>query len=78
MTPDVPYRFTMRPLTEEEGSGYLVEFRPDHSPGLLQLAQMELELEGALGRPVELRTAEDLSPYFREQVTATARPLYAA
>ena len=28
MTPDVPYRFTMRPLTEEEGSGYLVEF-PD-------------------------------------------------
>ena len=56
----------------------LVEFRPDHIPGLLQLAQMELELERALGRPVELRTAEDLSPYFREQVTATARPLYAA
>jgi predicted nucleotidyltransferase len=39
---------------------------------------MELELEEALGRPVELRTPEDLSPYFRDEVTATARPLYAA
>jgi antitoxin HicB len=26
--PDVPYRFTVRPLSEDEGSGYLVEF-PD-------------------------------------------------
>ena len=56
----------------------LVEFRPEHTPGLLHLAQMELELEEALGWPVELRTPEDLSPYFRDEVTATARPLYAA
>ena len=56
----------------------LVEFRPEHTPGLLHLAQMELELEEALGRPVELRTPEDLSPYFRREVTATARPLFAA
>lgn len=28
MIPDVPYRFTVRPLTEEEGGGYLIEF-PD-------------------------------------------------
>jgi uncharacterized protein len=56
----------------------LVEFQPEHTPGLLHLAQMELELEDALGRPVELRTPEDLSPYFRDEVTATARPLYAA
>ncbi len=56
----------------------LVEFRPEHTPGLLHLAQMELELEEALGRPVELRTPEDLSPYFRDEVTTTARPLYAA
>lgn len=28
MIPNVPYRFTVRPLTEDEGSGYLVEF-PD-------------------------------------------------
>jgi predicted nucleotidyltransferase len=56
----------------------LVEFRPEHMPGLLHLAQMELELEEALGRPVEFRMPEDLSPYFRNEVTTTARPLYAA
>jgi antitoxin HicB len=28
MIPDVPYRFTIRPLSEEEGGGYLIEF-PD-------------------------------------------------
>lgn len=56
----------------------LVEFLPDRIPGLLRLAQMELELEAVLGRQVELRTYEDLSPYFRDDVVATARPLYAA
>jgi predicted nucleotidyltransferase len=56
----------------------LVEFQPGHTPGLLHLAQMELELEDALGRQVELRTPEDLSPYFRDAVIASARPLYAA
>ena len=56
----------------------LVEFQPGHTPGLLHLAQMELELEDALGRQVELRTPEDLSPHFRDAVVASARPLYAA
>lgn len=56
----------------------LVEFVPGRTPGLLSLAQMELELEEAIGRPVELRTYEDLSRYFRDGVAATARPLYAA
>jgi antitoxin HicB len=26
MIPDVPYRFTIRPLPEEEGGGYRIEF----------------------------------------------------
>lgn len=56
----------------------LVEFLPGRTPGLLHLATMELELEAALGRQVELRTYEDLSRHFRDQVAATARPLYAA
>lgn len=56
----------------------LVEFLPGMTPGLLHLAQMELELESALGRRVELRTYEDLSRYFRDRVAASARPLYAA
>jgi antitoxin HicB len=28
MIPDVPYRFVVRPLTKEDGGGYLIEF-PD-------------------------------------------------
>lgn len=56
----------------------LVEFQPGRTPGLLHLAQMELELEAAIGRHVELRTYEDLSRYFRDRVASTARPLYAA
>ena len=28
MIPDMPYRFTIRPLPENEGGGYLIEF-PD-------------------------------------------------
>jgi len=52
----------------------LVEFQSGHTPGLLHFAQTELELEDALGRRVELRTPEDLSPYFRDAVTASAKP----
>lgn len=57
---------------------FLVGFLPGRTPGLLHLALMELELETVIGRQVELRTSEDLSPYFRDEVTANARPLYAA
>ncbi len=56
----------------------LVEFKPGRTPGLLHMAQMELELEAVLGRQVELRTYEDLSRFFRDEVAAIARPLYAA
>lgn len=56
----------------------LVEFHPKRTPGLLELAQMELELEAAIGRRVDLRTYEDLSRHFRDEVADTARPLYAA
>lgn len=56
----------------------LVEFQAGRTPGLLHLAQMELELEASIGRQVELRTYEDLSRHFRDRVASTARPLYAA
>jgi predicted nucleotidyltransferase len=56
----------------------LVEFEPGHIPGLLALASMELELADLLGgRRVDLRTAEDLSPYFRDEVLRTAEVQYA-
>ncbi len=55
----------------------LVEFKPDRIPGLLGVAGMELELsELFTGRKVDLRTPEDLSPYFRQDVLATAGVQY--
>ncbi|RZT87678.1 hypothetical protein EV383_4604 [Pseudonocardia sediminis] len=56
----------------------LVEFEPDRIPGLLQIAAMELELEHLVGRQVELRTYDDLSRQFRDDVVRSARPLHAA
>jgi uncharacterized protein len=57
----------------------LVEFAPDRVPGFLGLAQMEAELSAILhGRTVDIRTAHDLSRYFRDEVLATAEVQYAA
>lgn len=56
----------------------LVEFDPRRTPGLIALAAMELELEDLVGWSVELRTYEDLSRLFRDDVVAQARQLYAA
>lgn len=57
----------------------LVEFEPDAHPTLLDLAEMEMELSGALhGRKVDVRTAEDLSPHFRADVLRTAEVQYVA
>ncbi len=56
----------------------LVEFEEGRTPGLLTMAKMELKLGAVLGREVELRTYEDLGRYFRDDVRAQARALYAA
>ncbi|MCP3959898.1 MAG: nucleotidyltransferase family protein [bacterium] len=57
----------------------LVEFEPDHVPGLIRLSGMELELSKLLGgRKVDLNTAKTLSPYFRDEVLREARPQYVA
>lgn len=50
----------------------LVEFEAEHTPSLLGIAGMEIELSELLGGKVDLRTAEDLSRYFREEVVALA------
>jgi predicted nucleotidyltransferase len=50
----------------------LVEFHPDHIPGLISIARMEQELSELLERKVDLRTPEDISHYFRQQVLDSA------
>jgi predicted nucleotidyltransferase len=57
----------------------LVEFEPGGKPGFMGLSQLEIELSDLVGGvKVDLRTAEDLSRYFREEVVSAAEPQYAA
>ena len=54
----------------------LVEFEPGTRVSLFDMVRMEIELTELIGRKVDLRTPEDLSRYFREEVVATAERLY--
>ena len=65
-------------LRHDSDIDLLVEFEPDHTPGLLGIAKLELELQELVGRDVDLRTFGDLNPYFREDVVSAARVLYDA
>jgi uncharacterized protein len=56
----------------------LVEFVPGHRIGVFGPAALERELSSVIGRRADLRTAQDLSPYFRDEVVRTARLQYAA
>lgn len=55
----------------------LVEFQPDRIPGLIGLAAIELEFSQALGLSVDMRTPQDLSHHFRQQVLQDAWVAYA-
>ena len=50
----------------------LVEFEAGRTPGLFSAARMERELSERFGRKVDLRTPQDLSLGFRDQVVASA------
>lgn len=56
----------------------LVEFEQDLTPGLFSIIRMEMELAEMLGRVVDLRTPEDLSQYFRDEVVRNAEIQYQA
>jgi uncharacterized protein len=57
----------------------LVEFEAGAVPGFLRLARIEGELSSLLGgRRVDLRTPQDLSRYFRDEVLRDAEVQFAA
>jgi predicted nucleotidyltransferase len=63
---------------EDSDGDLLVEFQPGDAPSLLDLARMERELTTLLGgRKVDLRTPNELSRYFRQEVLSTASVQYA-
>ena len=57
----------------------LAEFEPGAQTTLLDMAHIEIELSELLGgRSVDVRTAEDLSRHFRDEVVRSAEPQYVA
>jgi len=54
----------------------LVEYVPGAPVGLLTMAGQEIELSEILGKQVDLRTAQDLSRYFRQEVVDSAMLIY--
>ena len=56
----------------------LVEFEPGARVGYLTIGRMIVELERALGRPVDIRTPAEISRHFREEVLRAAEVQYAA
>ena len=55
----------------------LVEFEQGRRVTLLDMARLEAQMADVLGHSVDLQTTEDLSPYFRQDVTAEAQVVYA-
>jgi predicted nucleotidyltransferase len=56
----------------------LAELEPQAKPGLIGMAEIEIELSSLLnGRKVDLQTAEDLTRHFRDEVARTAKGQYA-
>ncbi len=50
----------------------LFDYDPEYSLTLFGVARMERELSELFGRKVDMRTAEDLSRYFRDEVVRNA------
>jgi predicted nucleotidyltransferase len=63
-------------FSEASDLDVLVEFEPDCRVGYLRLAAMERELSVVFGHKVDLRTPDELSRYFREDVLRVARVQY--
>jgi len=57
---------------------FLVEFEPGKAPGLISYCRMERELAEIISyQKVDLRTPQELSKYFRDEVLAQAEVQYA-
>lgn len=63
-------------FTDESDVDMLVEFEKGHVPGYFGLVGMEIELTDQLGRKVDLRRHQELSPYIAEDVLKTALQIY--
>ena len=63
-------------FTKKSDVDVLVKFEKKHIPHLFSMIKMESELSDIIGFPVDLKTPNDLSPYFRKDVLTKAKPIY--
>src|ERR1700733_733806 len=63
-------------FSAESDVDVLVNFDKKHIPDLFQLVDMESELSDIFGRKVDLKTPNDLSPYFRNEVVSKSKRIY--
>src|SRR3990167_5188856 len=63
-------------FTTESDVDVLVEFDPQHVPGLFSFVEMKEELSQGFGREVDLRTPEDISKLFRNEIIQQSYLLY--
>ena len=63
-------------LKSESDIDILVEFEEDHIPGLITFCGMQNKLSDIIGREIDLRTPQDLSRYFWDEVVETALVQY--
>lgn len=63
-------------FTKKSDVDVLVNFEKKHVPHLFGIVRMESELSDIIGHPVDLKTKNDLSPFFRDDVLAKAKVIY--
>jgi uncharacterized protein len=63
-------------FTKKSDVDILVRFEKKHIPHLFGMIGMESELSDIIGFPVDLKTPNDLSPYFRDDVVTRAKTIY--
>ena len=63
-------------FTEKSDVDVLVKFEKKFTPHLFGLIQMESELSEIIGYQVDLKTPNELSRYFRDDVLAQAKMIY--
>lgn len=63
-------------MNDKSDIDILVEFNKGETPGLITFCGIQNELTELMGRQVDLRTPNDLSRYFRDDVLNYAEVIY--
>lgn len=63
-------------FNEDSDIDILVTFDPDHIPGYFTIFRIEESLSGLFKRKVDLRTKNEISKYFRQDVLKKAMLIY--